>query len=272
MFLRTTLLALVLSLTGTLGWAQEDVTFQASPIEPTAFKVKRAKKQGIDLKATPGIELRGKFFASSKEGPSPAVVLLVSADGMRPSHLDWAQRFAEAGYATLIVDSYGARGGETSLDVQMVDFNDDAVSGHRYLASRPDIDPNRIAIIGFSLGGAHIMSVTNEATARVPEGFNPFAAIALYPICPPDGVNKWPLLILAGEEDHMISVASCTQHVEFTQGQSHPAELQTFAGATHFFDNPEYGADGVFGDLGFEYSADTHQAAVTRVLDFLASI
>ena len=269
---KSVLLALAISSIATFGHAQETVTFQASPIEPTAFKVKRAKAKGIELKATPGIELTGQFFASSAGGKSPAVVILVSGDGLQDSHLNWAAHLAEQGYAALVVDSFGSRGGFNAMDIAGVDYNDDAVSGYRYLSNRDDVDASRIAVLGFSTGGAQVMSVTNEATARIPDSFTPYAAVSLYPICPPDGVNKWPLLIVAGDADQMISLSSCTAHVENSQSQNHPAQMEVYPGATHFFDNPMYAADGDLGMLGFDYSEAGHQEALARVVDYLNTV
>lgn len=270
---RKTLLALTVCATGAVAqspaMAQETVTFQASPIVPTAFKVKRAKAKGIELKPTPGIELTGEFYASAKGGKSPAVVILISGDGLQESHLQWAETLSEAGYAALVVDSFGSRGGINAMDTAGVDYNDDAVSGYRYLAGRDDVDPNRIAVLGFSTGGAQVMSVTNEATARIPDSFTPYAAVSMYPICPPDGVNKWPLLIVAGDQDSMISLTSCQMHTYNSMGHDHPAELEVIMGATHFFDNPMYEEGGGLDMLGFTYDEAARKEAVARVLDYL---
>lgn len=269
--IKTSLFAAAFGLLASVGFAQETVTFQASEIKPTAFKVKRAKAKGIELLPTPGIELTGEYFASSQGGKSPAVVILISGDGLQESHLGWAQHLADAGFATLVVDSFTSRGGYNAMDTPSVDFNDDAVSGYRYLTTRNDIDPDRIAVLGFSVGGAQVMSVTNQATARIPESFTPFAAVSMYPICPPDGVNKWPLMILAGDNDSMISLASCQSHVDQSQSQDHPATLEVFAGQTHFFDNPMYMEGGGLDMLGFTYDEAARKNALAKVTGYLQS-
>ncbi len=218
--------------------AQEEVTYKATPIQPSAFKLKKAKAKGIDLKPTPGIELSGILYLPDSEGLAPAVVILVSGDGLTQSHLAWAKTLSDEGYVALVVDSFGARGGTDFRDTPALNMPDDAYSAFRYLSARPDVDPGRISLLGFSLGGFHIFTAVSVTNARVPDGFSPVSAIAVYPECPPDGAVTVPMMVLAGDADKLISLSTCRAFVQQAENSDNPVELHVYPGTTHFFDNP----------------------------------
>lgn len=263
---------------GTIS-AQEEVTFQATLIQPSTFKVKKAKAKGIDLKPTPGIELKGIQYLPGSDGPRPAVVILVSGDGLTQSHLAWARLLSEAGYVALVVDSFGARGGSNFLDTPAMNMPDDTYSAFRYLATRPDVDANHISLLGFSLGGSRLFMTVNKNNARVPDAFRPVSAIAVYPDCQPDTAVTVPMMILAGDADKLMSLSNCRAFVQQTKNSENPATLHVYPGATHFFDNPTYSRnESTLGEsprpMWFEdnqYDANAHADAVDRVLAFLAA-
>lgn len=107
------------------------------------------------------------------EGPFPAMLLVHGGGGMAFS--DWANYWAERGYAALAMDTAGcgpqgmrlADGGPEQLDeIKFREFTDlDArdmwtshavaavVRGHGVLQSRPEVDKNQIGITGISWGG-----------------------------------------------------------------------------------------------------------------------
>ncbi|MCP5089282.1 MAG: hypothetical protein GY952_21090 [Rhodobacteraceae bacterium] len=257
--------------------AQEEVTFRATPIQPSAFKVKKAKAKGIELEPTPGIELKGRQYLPDGAGPNPAVIILVSGDGLTQSHLNWAETLSEAGYVALVVDSFGARGGGNYQDTSALNMPDDAYSAFRYLAARTDVDVGRIGLLGFSLGGFHIFTVVSATNARVPDGFSPVSAIAVYPECQPDGAVTVPMMILAGDADQLMSLSTCRAFVQQTENSEHPVTLHVYPGVTHFFDNPAYTkGEGTSHEepkpLWFEgnhYDKTAHADAVSRILEFL---
>ena len=257
--------------------AQEVVTFQATPIQPSAFRIERARAQGIELKPTPGIELKGRLYHPGYDGPHPAVIVLVSGDGLTQSHREWAKTLSGSGYVTLVVDSFGARGGSNFRDTPALNMPDDAYSAFAYLSGRADVNAEEIGLLGFSLGAWHLFRTVRTDNTRVPEGFNPFAAVAIYPRCPQDGSNKVPMLILAGDADRLMSLPTCRAFVQQAESSENPVILHVYPGATHFFDNPAYAkgedtAGRTEQPMWFQdnhYNATAHADAVRRVLDFL---
>ena len=100
-------------------------------------------------------------------GPFPAVVILHTCGGVR-SHTSrfWPDVLRQHGYVALTVDSFGSRG-LTPCPNRLIrpgvdyvtELAPDAFGALDYLASLPGVDKNRIAEIGFSLGGYVLKSV-----------------------------------------------------------------------------------------------------------------
>ena len=84
--------------------AQELITFNGPPIEPSAFKKKRAKAKGIELKALPGRKIEGKLVVPEGEMRFPTAVIMSSSHGVNTSHIAWANKLKNWGIASLIVD------------------------------------------------------------------------------------------------------------------------------------------------------------------------
>lgn len=94
-------------------------------------------------------------------GPAPCVVMAHGWSGVREQALDrFAERFASAGLAVLLFDyrHFGASDGQPRqlLDVrrQLADW----ASAISYARSRPNIDPERLALWGTSFSGGHVLT------------------------------------------------------------------------------------------------------------------
>lgn len=85
--------------------------------------------------------------------PSPLVVLLNGTSTSKEETLLWTDAFLAQGLAVLALDWPGS--GESALDVAPTADGDDFTDGVFALAARePAIDPTRVGLLGFSLGGA----------------------------------------------------------------------------------------------------------------------
>jgi dienelactone hydrolase len=203
--------------------------------------------------ATPGVEhtIPGQILVPSGRPPLPAVVLMHGCHGVSASTHQWARWFRGEGYVALIVDSWAARGmregcSAESLDLPSTERFDDAVGALRYLRARPDVDPQRIGVIGWSNGGVFAMSLVNgpshERARRrgvtLPEpGFR--AAIGVYPGGCPSLVHELavrPLLVLIGDADDWTSPGPCVQMVEAMRSRGADVSIVLYPGAFHYFD------------------------------------
>lgn len=184
-------------------------------------------------------------------GPFPAVVLLHGCHGVSASTYDWARWFTARGYVALIVDSWGARGmtegcSPQSLDLPSSERFDDAAGALRFLHEQPDVDRQRIGVIGWSNGGVFAMSVVNGpslerqrargVTLPAP-GFG--AAVAVYPGGCFSLISEQvvrPLLLLIGGADDWTLASVCDQMVTAMRSRGAPASIVVYPGAVHYFD------------------------------------
>ena len=119
------------------------------------------------------------------KGPFPAVIVLHGCGGRGPSQLIWARRLNGWGYAALIPDSLTPRGVRRVCEPELQGFVTprdrvgDVFSALTWLQTRPEIIPNRIAVLGLSHGGAAAVT----ATERQYENFGLRAAVDYYGPC-----------------------------------------------------------------------------------------
>ncbi|MCP3978374.1 MAG: alpha/beta fold hydrolase [bacterium] len=108
------------------------------------------------------IRLGGTLAIPDGDGPFPAVLLISGSGpqnrdselfGHRPFHV-WSDQLARAGVAVLRVDDRGV--GDSSGDIASStteEFAADALAGVHFLAARPEIDAQRVGLLGHSEGG-----------------------------------------------------------------------------------------------------------------------
>ena len=92
--------------------------------------------------------------APGPPGPRPAVIFLPGLDATKEQGMAFARDLAARGFSTLLPDGPGV--GEAVFLRGMVNRYDYEVPGKAdfdYLASRPGVDPARIAAVGISMGG-----------------------------------------------------------------------------------------------------------------------
>ena len=104
----------------------------------------------------------GLLYLPSGPGPHPGLVVIHEWWGLNDWVKEQAQRFASEGYVTLAVDLYR---GKVATDADMAHElmrglpQDrgvrDLTSAVDFLAHRKDVDPHRIAAIGWCMGGGY---------------------------------------------------------------------------------------------------------------------
>jgi uncharacterized protein len=115
--------------------------------------------------AEDNVNISGWFFASRDTRPAPAIVLCHGVWTGRRECLPLALRFLNAGYNVLCFDfrAHGLSGGRYT-SVGRHETND-VIGAVHYLSERPEVDANRIGVVGFSMGAA----ATIQAAARCPQ-------------------------------------------------------------------------------------------------------
>lgn len=113
-------------------------------------------------------ELAGVVLLPAGDGPFPGVVIIHGSGDSDRHHL-WTRTFADAlvdgGLAVLLPDKRGS--GRSGGDWRTVGFEilaDDALAAHARLRREPEVDPERVGVMGLSQGGR----VAPLAAARSP--------------------------------------------------------------------------------------------------------
>jgi dienelactone hydrolase len=219
------------------------------------------------------VALRGVLLLPRGEAPAggfPAIVALHGCGGMYsslPSRRDalqirlrtMAEMLVGEGYLVLFPDSFRPRGRESicaeSLRVRTLTTavrRLDVLAALGYLQSRPDVAPDRIALLGWSHGGSTLLS-SLDANAAPVRGFRaqgtelPYfrAGVALYPGCleslrsPTRFANAAPLLLLVGGSDDWTSPQACERLAAQLHDPAAPVRLVEYPDTYHGFDGPD---------------------------------
>jgi dienelactone hydrolase len=212
--------------------------------------------------------VRGLLARPDGKGPFPAVVLLHTCGGMTP-HVagDWPRYLSGLGYIVLSVDTLGSRGMSicTQMAGRTVVQTEDAYGALDYLATLPEVDASRVAVIGFSLGGYSINEylLPNRIGKGRARDFR--AAIAIYGRCAflRHEPGDMPLMQIIGEHDP--ATPACV-----AAGERYRVEVHVIPGAYHAFDSAlASGKRDPFGTyMQYSGAATTRARELTR--EFLA--
>ena len=181
----------------------------------------------------------------------PAVILIHGSGGATANVDRWARELHAIGVAAFIVDSFTGRGiVETVTDQTRLGSCAMIIDAYRaldHLAQHRNIDPNRIALMGFSKGG---FATIYAAMTRFQKMYGPtkatFAAyIPFYPACSTKYLEDEitvdaPIRIFHGSADDYVPVDPCRKYVARLRAAGRNVELTEFPGAHHVFDNPLY--------------------------------
>ena len=205
--------------------------------------------------ATAALTVKAKLgFPEQMRDRYPAIIVVHALGGYRDANEGFlAAELRKAGFATLTYDSFAARG-TTGAALQgssgyLPPGVADAYAALRLLSGQPRIDPDRIAIIGFSYGAevAHLTAFETLRSALNP-GPGRFAAhVAFYPggtfgaIAEANAYTGSPVLMLLGEKDDNLPVAKIENYLAYARAAGTPAPIETliYPGAYHAWTVPD---------------------------------
>ena len=220
----------------------------------------------IDTSVTPEQELtiKGKLKIPACHSPgrhgrlhhrkSAAVVILHGSGGVDFRGDFYARALNEAGIATLEIDMWEARGIQTASDRPPLPVftYPDAFAALKYLSDRPDIDPEKIGVMGFSWGGVMAMAAAAQPYAAKYGGDLRFAAhVAHYPVCYSYNsgtpgldfteLTGAPILIQIGEEDDYDEGSGPCYFLKATLAEKFQGliDITAYEGVYHAFDRLE---------------------------------
>ena len=136
-----------------------------APVEESPADYGIERWETVEFAASDGLQLTGWFIPPAPDAGGATVIFVHGLGSNRASLLNQAAIVIEHGYGALLIDlrNHGdSAGTTTTLGFEEVKDVEGAVD---YLLARPEVDPDRIAIVGHSMGGGTVL----RAAARIPE-------------------------------------------------------------------------------------------------------
>jgi carboxymethylenebutenolidase len=190
-----------------------------------------------------GKQVTVEYFAPMTPGKYPGVILLHGSGGLEQATGDVfreiASTLASRGYVALIPHYFEKTDHPLGRPLQTGEYEswlaavNDAIE---YAARRPEVDPDRFAIIGYSMG-------SGLAMARATRDPRIKAIVSCSGAYPPVKPNKKlpPLLILHGSKDKSTTVDYVKKYAEALKEQEMPHDVHIYNGMGHNFDVPRFG-------------------------------
>lgn len=189
------------------------------------------------------------LYIPDGKGVFPAILLLHASTGVVPVNHDWAMLLKNHGYVVYIIDSFKPRGWkdresvgwERATEAQLADVK----PAYDYLSQLPFVDPTRIGVLGFSMGGFDVLRIM-EANPGVPDEFQkiPFkVAASFYGVChrlAPNIQLKGPTTIFIGSEDDRATTQDCKNLIAVSSNTNKDVSIKIYQDALHGFDNFEF--------------------------------
>jgi dienelactone hydrolase len=244
-----------------------------------AGPLERVEFQSASQPHIPGEHIQGYLAKPEGAGPFPAVVGLHGCAGMHDTtKRKLADDLVVWGYVVLLPDSFGTRGIDhictANLDNGLRRISD-AYGALAFLAGQTFVDPQRVAVVGFSQGGWVSLSVADSDYLRnlfvLPNNLNFRAAVAFYPPCRVVAAHPGvPTLIFIGAVDDWTRAADCSDRIA-SWGNDGPAiELVVYPGAYHGFYYPHLQPGRTMFGHWLEYNGAAADKARLRMQQFLA--
>src|SRR6266540_1796555 len=214
------------------------------------------------------------YPASSQEDQAanrsklPAVIMIHENKGLNDHIKNMANLLAKHGYVVLAVDLFKGEVATEQNDsrrlTQAVRSNPEIAinnlqSAVKYVSSLPNVDPSKIASMGWCFGGGQSLQLALNSEDH------PLAATLVYYGSPliTDNSNlskiKWPVLGVFGDQDRGIPVEKVNEFKSTLSELGVPNEIYIYRGVGHAFANPS----------GANYAPKETQDAWEKTLSFL---
>jgi dienelactone hydrolase len=236
----------------------------------------------IDTRAvsyTQGSTALEGWLAAPKEasGKLPAVLLIHDWMGVASYSKSRTEQLAGLGYVVLAADIYGksVRPGDPKAASEQAGIykNDRALFRQRLLAGleelkkQPNVDPTRIAAIGYCFGGTGVLELA-RAGADV-KGVVSFHG-GLDSPTPADGKNiKAKVLILHGADDPFVKPEGISAMISEFNAAKVDWQMTSYSGAVHSFTQKAAGDDN---SKGAAYNALADKRSWRALQDFLNEV
>jgi carboxymethylenebutenolidase len=205
---------------------------------------------------------------TTNETKLPAVIMIHENKGLNDHIKNMANLLAQQGYVVLAADMFNGEvvteQNDSSRLTQAVRSNpENAINNLQaaaeYVSSLPNVDPSRIASMGWCFGGGQSLQLALNSQDH------PLAATIIYygSALVTDNSNlskiKWPVLGVFGDQDRGIPVDKVNEFKATLDEVGVPNEIYIYKGVGHAFANPS----------GDNYAPEETQDAWEKTLAFL---
>ncbi len=201
---------------------------------------------------------------------APAVVVLHGCEGYRARYGAIADDLARHGMVAIAIDTLTPRGltnscGNFAGSQYAADY---ARATLAWLRTQPGVDPDHMALLGYSMGAIAVMDVADPRSTKAPPA-GLAAAVAYYPSCARREAAHLtvPLAILDGASDDWTPAPPCTALAAAASAAGKTLTITTYPGATHAFN--VVGKDRTAYGHPLRYDAVAAADAEQRTLAFL---
>ena len=220
------------------------------------------------------LNMRSELTVGEGEGRRPGVLVFPEAFGLSDHARGRAQRLAELGYVALACDLHGEAALHTDLGTAIgliTPMMEDpmrtrarAQGGLEALLARPEVDPARVAAIGFCFGGTMALELARSgAPIAAAVGFHSGLKTAR----PEDAKNiKGRVLVCIGADDPGIDLQQRIGFEEEMRAGNVDWQIHAYGGVVHSFTNKNAGKLGRPEFARYSETADVRSWASMREL------
>ncbi len=224
------------------------------------------------------VTAKGLLAIPEADGKRPGVLVVHEWWGINDYARHRARMLAELGYVALAVDMYGegkvathpeeagafAKAVMTDLPEATARFE----AGLQFLRSQPEVDPEKVAAIGYCFGGGVVLQMAASGIegldavasfhgslgAEVPEGTEPTAR----------------MLVLTGTADEFVPDDAVEEFEQRMNTAGASVTVVRYPGAKHGFTNPGADAGAEEFDLPVGYDAQADRESWSEMQEFLS--
>lgn len=205
--------------------------------------VAEAAVQSVEYPGDRGAVIKAVLARAQQTAPAPAVVLLHEWWGLNEQMTATARRFAQEGFVTLAPNLYSRQGYKVtqdpaeagklmeSLSSQLIlrDLN----AGIKWLCAQPFVDPLKVAVAGYSMGGSFALMMAGHNSDLK-------AAVCVCGKTPPVETFRYflcPVLFLHAGKDGWVTQQEADRLKDGLAQLGKPGEVVVYKEAQHAFYN-----------------------------------
>jgi dienelactone hydrolase len=200
-----------------------------------------------DPSGTP-VTVAGEFRIAQGGGRLPVVVLMHGSSGVGATTDAWVRHFNAMGISTFVIDGFTGRQltvvGPNQALLGRLNLIVDIYRALDVLAKHPRVDPERIALMGFSRGGQAALYASLDRFNKLwnKSGAQFAAYIPFYPDCgttyaTDTEIVARPVRIFHGAPDDYNPISSCKAYVQRLVDAKRDVTLTDYPDSPHGFDS-----------------------------------